>query len=85
MGCASQREIGTINDFYYSPASVLVDCKTKEIKLANPENLDKRLLEMIEGVSNGISTRFVNPEEWNNFSEYSGEKFENLVNAACKK
>ena len=57
----------------------------KKIKLASTENLDKGLLGMMEGVSKGISTGFVNPEEWNSYSEYSGEKFENLVTSACKK
>jgi len=85
IGCANQGKIGNIDDFYYSPASILVDCNTKKIKLASTENLDKGLVGMMEGVSKGISTRFVNPEEWNSYSEYSGEKFENLVTSACKK
>ena len=72
MGCANQGKIGTIDEFNYAPP-ILVDCNTKKIKLASTENLDKAIVGMMEGVSKGISTRFVNPEEWNSYSEYSGE------------
>ena len=88
IGCGtSPGKVGTIDDDNYTPVPLSVQCNTGKIKVASLEDLSGYKQKFLESISKGISTRFVNPKEYNEFikeeMDLSQSDIDDIVFFAC--